>query len=523
MAGKIKNLLLAEGVTVTPAANTMANSGSYVTYANHAAYVSAKGSAAVDGDVYYNTTDDLVYVYANGAWEISGGGLTPLSIDHTYASTLAPGLHYIVDMSGASGTLTLNFPVGAVGSVIAVSVIGQSTSGFFVTLNPNGAETVWTDEEAVADPIIGQNASTVRLTWDAGKNWVADVSDLFTPSTWGGDLTVTDGLTVDTNTLVVDAVNNRVGIGTTSPAAELDVIGHVKIGTTSQEDTSLTILSSNTSGPTGNINFGDPGGVDIGKIKYAHNTNTMSFSTASTVAMSINSSGNVGIGRTPTSKFDMYVASGVLHQYMNSPSLASTEDIKLRTYGSKSGGATRYTEIGTVYYDQRSAGGSNEAAGFVRLDAGNGIGNYLWVDNSINHVLRISDTKANVGSINGTVVGAQTSDERTKDELKTISYGLDTVMQLQPIEYDQLGVHKLGFGAQTTQPIIPESVFDTKEDLFNDPLKTKLGMEYVQIIPVLTKAIQEQQEIIESQRTQIESQAATIDSLVSRIEALENK
>ena len=49
----------------------------------------------------------------------------------------------------------------------------------------------------------------------------------------------------------------------------------------------------------------------------------------------------------------------------------------------------------------------------------------------------------------------------------------------------------LGFGAQTTQPIIPESVIDTKMDWYDDPDNTRLDMKINQIVPVLVKAIQE--------------------------------
>jgi hypothetical protein len=55
-------------------------------------------------------------------------------------------------------------------------------------------------------------------------------------------------LTVDTTTLVVDATNNRVGVGTASPSVPL----HVDIGT---ENTGLLVTSSDT---TARIAFADP-------------------------------------------------------------------------------------------------------------------------------------------------------------------------------------------------------------------------------------------------------------------------
>lgn len=44
-------------------------------------------------------------------------------------------------------------------------------------------------------------------------------------------LEVPAGLIVDTTTLVVDSANNRVGIGTASPAVELDVVGRARAST----------------------------------------------------------------------------------------------------------------------------------------------------------------------------------------------------------------------------------------------------------------------------------------------------
>lgn len=37
-------------------------------YVDDNAFVTAKGSAAQDGDIYYNTTDNKVRIYENGSW-----------------------------------------------------------------------------------------------------------------------------------------------------------------------------------------------------------------------------------------------------------------------------------------------------------------------------------------------------------------------------------------------------------------------------------------------------------------------
>jgi hypothetical protein len=93
------------------------------------------------------------------------------------------------------------------------------------------------------------------------------------------------------------------------------------------------------------------------------------------------------------------------------------------------------------------------------------------------------------------------SDYNLKDEIKGINYGLNDVLQLQPVSYTYKsnGEHQLGFIAQDIGVIIPESVhFDGY-----------MGVDYQSIIPILTKAIQEQQ--------------VQIEALKQRLLILENK
>ena len=52
----------------------------------------------------------------------------------------------------------------------------------------------------------------------------------------GGELTVTGNVAVDTDTLFVDSVNDRVGIGTTDPGTALDVLGTIRVQTGNVND-----------------------------------------------------------------------------------------------------------------------------------------------------------------------------------------------------------------------------------------------------------------------------------------------
>ena len=106
---------------------------------------------------------------------------------------------------------------------------------------------------------------------------------------------------------------------------------------------------------------------------------------------------------------------------------------------------------------------------------------------------------------NGTI---NTSDAREKKNIKKLDYGLETLMELNPVSYEwkednmNMGT-KIGFIAQELLEIIPEVVVtekrvenrETGEVSFEEA--ERMGVFYDDLIPVLTKAIQEQQGQIE--------------------------
>ena len=104
-----------------------------------------------------------------------------------------------------------------------------------------------------------------------------------------------------------------------------------------------------------------------------------------------------------------------------------------------------------------------------------------------------------------------TSDRRLKEDISELTYGLREVLLLRPVSFrpkSQLGEDiKLGLLAQDVQAIIKEVVS------IGDEPDRRLGIYYSDLIPVLIKAIQEQQAIIDQQQAQFDTLAATLEHL----------
>jgi hypothetical protein len=122
---------------------------------------------------------------------------------------------------------------------------------------------------------------------------------------------------------------------------------------------------------------------------------------------------------------------------------------------------------------------------------------------------------------NGRIYGnlQNVSDRRLKTNISSIKYGLSEVLKLNPVNYNWKNrpeeiKKSLGLIAQEVQPIISEIV--TKGDDKNQTL----SVSYTELIPVLIKAIQEQQSIINIQNKKIDDLTADSNSKDNALNAM---
>lgn len=144
------------------------------------------------------------------------------------------------------------------------------------------------------------------------------------------------------------------------------------------------------------------------------------------------------------------------------------------------------------------------------------------------YTLRTAANNVGVRLQTGDVTWSSVSDLRAKENILDIEDGLSAVMKLKPKKYHYKGTNSahytLGFIAQEALTVLPDvvNVPDNEADM--------MSIRYTEIIPVLTKAIQEQQAQIEalqkenialqSEKSFQNTEMATLRSEIDAIKAI---
>ena len=261
----------------------------------------------------------------------------------------------------------------------------------------------------------------------------------------------------DANLFYTDATNSRVGVGTISPSTKLTVYDTSAPQVTFDNGTSTFIVGNSAGG--GN-----------NKILYGTGANPMIFYTNATEAMRIDATQNLLVGAT---------ASGVSNGGMQLLPAGNGASIPLIA---SSGNSASDSAVTMAVYSTSAS-------------------QYQFYVGYAGTVFARS------------VVISALSDERLKENIVDLDVGLDKIMALKPRKFDWKegqGTNKKnvrGFIAQELEEVFPDLI-----DEWRDPAPE--GEEPYRsvrqdLMPVLVKAMQEQQ--------------ALITSLTARIEALENK
>jgi len=200
--------------------------------------------------------------------------------------------------------------------------------------------------------------------------------------------------------------------------------------------------------------------------------------------------------------------------------VSGTEQMRITSGGSVSIGSTStpynfnvYGASGADGWGAFFGGGGATKGGIYIGNAGNQYGT-LYFDNANNNVyLKQSYTSGcvivitNTGGVylanGGTSWTAISSDERKKKNFET-TQGLAEVLQIEPIKYhfnedNNNSIKRIGFKAQNIKPLIPEMVLETGEFAEDGSPYLTITSDY--ILPVLVKAIQEQQCTINTLKT----------------------
>ena len=263
-----------------------------------------------------------------------------------------------------------------------------------------------------------------------------------------GNITSSGDLTVDTNTLYVDSTNNRVGVGTTSPSANLEIDAGSATG---------THLQVTTTGSGHNIDITDSSSTarirnasGFLRIGADHNNesadSSIRFEVDASEHMRIDSSGNVLF------KVSALPSTGVGGAaFENDPSHGRS----ILQLGQTENTSTARTLV--EFY-----GGSSR-----------------------NGTIKVNNSSTSYNT---------SSDYRLKENVTATWDATTRLKQLNPVQFNFIADADTtvdGFLAHEVQSVVPEAISGTHDEVDDDGNPVYQGIDQSKLVPLLVKTIQE--------------------------------
>jgi hypothetical protein len=358
------------------------------------------GNALVSGALYFSSSENIMKVYDGASWIAATSAGNVSFLQYEYTATLGQ-----TTFSGADdNSATLSYTVANL--IVTLNGVVLDNGGDYTATN--GTSVVLTSGAAAGDllQVIAFKSFTV-----------ADMVPASTGGTFAGNVAVNGNLTVDTDTLFVDAASNSVGIGTATPNAPLEVTGSgtlelARFVTTTNNTPSIGIYSDGAIRAKLRASTAETALLSQGALPLLLGTND-------TERARLDSSGNFLVGKTS----DTFSTAGCEAR----PEGA----IRITRSGNPVAFFNRLTSDGAIvnfYKDGTTVGSISVDGGRVILetnnDAGLGFGDSrLYPRNSGN----FSDNTVDIGSAsfrfddifatNGTI---QTSDRNEKQDIEEL-------------------------------------------------------------------------------------------------------
>jgi hypothetical protein len=378
------------------------------------------------------------------------------------------------------GTYTMTAPVITGGSITGVALSGNTLTnpvitGGSINNTPIGATTASTG----AFTTLG---ATGVATFTAGTNSAPAITTtgdtntgIFFPA--ADTIAFTEG---GVESMRIDASGN-LGIGTSSPTVRLNVFGtsstaltlarfaNTSTASVTTKTSAIALCVADTEGTVKDVAVltAYPNGVNAEQGGLAFSTRGAGEAVAE--RMRIDSSGNVGIGATPSGNPRLTIRNNAL----TSTSRNTNNIISLATYGSGADCCIQMTDSISynTWFGQNNGGAYVTCvSGGVRLSAGG----TSW---------------------------ASDSDERLKTDLKPIENAVQKVNSLRAVtgryKTDEENTSRSFLIAQDVQAVLPEAVVAQKDEIGT------LSLAYTDVIPLLVASIKEQQVMIEELKAKV--------------------